>query len=180
VELSLFTSLLKAYWKQATIVLIVALSFWVFNHWRYTAGYDAADQAWQLKWSNRDASDAAETLKREGEERTAEQRRQLAINEEQKHAEEELAKARSDAAAADRAGVGLRKQLETLQRQLAGSETSRLSATVAASSARTEASILLAQLLSESDEMAGKYATEADKSYVSGQSCERTYDKVTN
>jgi hypothetical protein len=173
-------SLLKAYWKQAAVVVIVALSFWGFSHWRYTAGYDAADQAWQLKWSQRDAADTAETLKRAGQERAEEQRRQLAANEEQKHAEEELAKARSDAADADRAGAGLRKQLDTLQRQLAGSETGRLSANAAASTARTEASILLAQLLSESDKAAGEYAEQADRSYVSGQSCERTYDKVTN
>ncbi|MFD3225685.1 DUF2514 domain-containing protein [Rahnella aceris] len=178
--MELFTALLKAYWKQVAVIVLVALSFWGFSHWRYNSGHDAAEQVWQLKWSSRDAADAAATLKREGQERAEEQRRQLAADEERKHVEEELAKARSDAAAADRAGAGLRKQLDTLQRQLAGSETGRLSATVAASSARTEASILLAQLLSESDEMAGKYATEADKSYVSGQSCERTYDKVTN
>jgi biopolymer transport protein ExbB/TolQ len=173
-------ALIKKFWKPLVLIALVASSLWAFSHWRYTAGYNAADQAWQLKWSQRDAVDTAATLKREGQERAEEQRRQLAADEERKHVEEELAKARSDAAAADRAGAGLRKQLETLQRQLAGSETGRLSATVAASSARTEASILLAQLLSESDEMAGKYATEADKSYVSGQSCERTYDKVTN
>ncbi|WP_374101308.1 DUF2514 family protein [Rahnella sp. ChDrAdgB13] len=173
-------ALLKKQWKPLVLIALVASSLWAFSHWRYTAGHDAADQAWQLKWSSRDTADADATLKREGQERAEEQRRQLAANEEQKHAEEELAKARSDAADADRAGAGLRKQLDTLQRQLAGSETGRLSATAAASSARTEASILLAQLLSESDEMAGKYATEADKIYVAGQSCEHTYDKVTN
>lgn len=178
-ELSLFTSMLKTYWKQATSVFIITLSFWAFSHWRYTEGHDAADQAWQLKWSNRDTADAAATLRREGHERAEEQRRQLAAEEERKHAEEELANARADADIADRAGIRLRKQLDTLQRQLAGSETGRLSATVEASSSRIEASILLAQLLSESDEMAGKYAAEADRSYVSGQSCERTYDKVT-
>lgn len=173
-------ALLKKFWKPLAAIALVAFSLWAFSHWRYTAGHDAADQAWQLKWSSRDTADAAATLKREGQERAEEQRRQSAADEERKHAEEELAKARADADIADRAGVGLRKQLDTLQRQLAGSETGRLSATVAASSARTEASILLAQLLSESDEMAGKYAAEADRNYVAGQSCERTYDKVTH
>ena len=178
-ETSLFAAVLKAYWKQAAVFLIVTLSFWSFSHWRYTAGHDAADQTWLLKWSSRDAADAAATLKREVKERAEEQRRQFAANEEQKHAEEELSKARADAAIADRAGAGLRQKLDSLQRQLAGSETGRLSATVAASSARTEASILLAQLLSESDEMAGKYAAEADNRFASGQSCERPYDRVT-
>lgn len=178
-ELSLFITLLKPYWKQAAAVALVALSVWGFSHWRYSAGRDAADQAWQLKWSSRDAADSAATLQRDRQERAEEQRRQFAADEERKHAEQELAKARADADIANRAGAGLRKQLDTLQRQLAGSETGRLSTTVAASSARTEASILLAQLLSESDEMAGKYAAEADRNYVSGQSCERTYDQVT-
>lgn len=174
------TELLKNLWKPLVAIALVAFSLWAFSHWRYTAGHEAADQAWQLKWSSRDTADAAATLKREAQERAEEQRRQSAADEERKHAEEELAKARADADIADRAGVGMRKQLDTLQRQLAGSETGRLSATVSASSARTEASILLAQLLSESDEMAGKYAAEADRNYVAGQSCERVYDRITS
>ncbi|EAO5074992.1 DUF2514 family protein, partial [Salmonella enterica] len=34
-------------------------------------------------------------------------------------------------------------------------------------------------LLGEADELAGKFAKEADERYAAGSTCERTYDKVT-
>ncbi|EBS4440874.1 DUF2514 domain-containing protein, partial [Salmonella enterica subsp. enterica serovar Guinea] len=58
-------------------------------------------------------------------------------------------------------------------------ETGRLSALAAASQAKAETGILLAQLLGEADELAGKFAKEADERYVAGSTCERTWDKVT-
>ncbi|ECF3280162.1 DUF2514 family protein, partial [Salmonella enterica subsp. enterica serovar Ibadan] len=66
-----------------------------------------------------------------------------------------------------------------VQRQLAGSETGRLSALAAASQAKAETGILLAKLLGEADDLAGKFAKEADERYVAGSTCERTWDKVT-
>lgn len=84
----------------------------------------------------------------------------------------------ADADAAQRAGDGLQQQLSTLRRQLAGSETGRLSAIAAASAAKAETTRVLAELLSESDDLAGKFAKEADERYVAGSTCERTYDKV--
>lgn len=175
---SLFSTLIKSYWKQVTALVVLLLSVLGFSQWRYNAGYEAADQAWKLKWINRDVADATANLKRSEQERAEEQRRVVAVEEEQKHAQMEIAKARVAADIADRAGAGLRKQLENLQRQLAGSETGRLSATVSASSARTKASILLAQLLSESDKAAGEYAKEADRNYVAGKLCENIYDRI--
>ncbi|ECE7863412.1 DUF2514 family protein, partial [Salmonella enterica subsp. enterica serovar Teko] len=78
----------------------------------------------------------------------------------------------------ERARGGLQQQLAAVQRQLARSETGRLSALAAAGQAKAEAGILLAQLLSEADDLAGKFAKEADERYVAGNACERTYDKV--
>lgn len=172
--------LLKKFWKPLAVIALVAFSLWAFSHWRYTAGHDAADQAWQLKWSNRDTADAAATLKREGQERAEEQRRQKAINEERERADKELAQANADAANADAAGDRLQRDINTLRKQLAGSETGRLSATAAASAAKAQVGILLAKLFSESDKAAGEYASEADRNYAAGQSCERTYDTVTH
>ncbi|EBI5506731.1 DUF2514 family protein, partial [Salmonella enterica] len=85
----------------------------------------------------------------------------------------------ADADAAERARGGLQQQLAAVQRQLATSETGRVSALAAASQAKAEAGILLAQLLGETDDLAGKFAKEADERYVAGSTCERTYDKVT-
>lgn len=168
------TALLKLYWRPLALITLVALSLWL----SYRAGFRSADVDWQLRWSRRDLSDSTAALHRDIAERAEELRRQDAVESERKRADEELAKVQSDANAAERARLGLQQQLKNLQQQLAGSETSRLSTAAAASAAKAQAGILLAKLLSEADDMAGKFAKEADERYVAGASCERTYGKV--
>lgn len=172
---ALFTFLGK-YWKPLAISLLVAFLLWR----AYDAGYDSADSAWSQQWLQRDLADSTATLHREVAERAEERRRQHVADEERKRADEELAKVQANADAAQRAGDGLQQQLSTLRRQLAGSETGRLSAIAAASAAKAETTRVLAELLGESDKRAGIYAKEADERYAAGSSCERTYDKVTN
>jgi Protein of unknown function (DUF2514). len=166
---------LGKYWKPLAITLLVAFLLWR----AYDAGYDSADAAWKLQWTQRDLLDSTAALHREVTERAEEQRRQAAVNEEKKRADAELAKVQADADAAERAAGGLRSQLTTIQHQLAGSETGRLSAIAAASAAKAETTRVLAELLGESDKRAGIYAKEADERYTAGSGCERTYDKVT-
>lgn len=165
----------QKYWKPLAITLLVAFLLWrVFN-----AGYESADSTWNQKWLQRDLADSTEILHREVAERAKEQRRQQVADEERKRAEDELAKVQADADAAERAGDGLQRQLATLRRQLARSETGRLSAIAAAGAAKAETTRVLAELLSEADDLAGKFAKEADERYVAGSTCERTYDRVT-
>lgn len=159
--------------------MVITLLVGLLVGWSYSAGYKKADSAWQLRWTQRDLADTTATLERTAAERKEEQRRQQKTDEEQKHADQLLEQARSDAADADRAADGLRNQLAQLRNQLAGSEASRISTVTAASKAKNEASILLTQLLSESDAMAGRYAKEADDNYIAGNTCERVYDEVT-
>lgn len=161
------------------IILLVAFLLWRAASWCWSQGYGKADNAWKTQWLQRDLTDSTATLHREIAERAEERRRQRAADEEQKRADEELAKVQADADDAQRARDGLQQQLTTLQRQFAGSETGRLSALAAAGQAKAETTVLLAQLLSESDQAAGEYAKEADRAYVAGSTCERTYDKVT-
>ncbi|MGU3523855.1 DUF2514 family protein [Enterobacteriaceae bacterium C23F] len=168
--------LLKKYWKLLAALLLVTFLLWR----AFSFGVDSTNGTWNLKWAQRDLQDSTAALHRGVAERAEEQRRQAVVNEEQERADAELAKAQADADAAERAAGGLRSQLTTIQRQLAGSETGRLSAVAAASAAKAQTGILLAQLLGEADDMAGKFAKEADERYVAGASCERTYDKVTN
>lgn len=146
----------------------------------YHAGYKSADTHWQLEWAQRDKADLVAKDKRENEERSEEQRRQKAADDERDRAAQELESAKADAADADAVRERLQLDLANLRKQLAGSETGRISATVAASAAKAQVGILLAQLLSESDKAAGEYAAEADRNYAAGQSCERSYDQVTN
>lgn len=168
-------ALLKKYWKPLAIFLLM-----VFLLWRsYEAGYGSADTAWKLQWAQRDLSDSTAALHRDVSERAKEQRRQNAVNEEQKRADEELAKTQADADAASLAADGLQQQLTALQRQFGRSETGRLSAVADASAAKAETARVLAQLLGESDKAAGIYAAEADQAYIAGSTCERAYDKVT-
>ncbi|EBU9307609.1 DUF2514 family protein [Salmonella enterica] len=164
--------LLKKFWKPLAEILLVAFLLCAGAYWCYSRGYQRADTSWKFQWAQRDLTDATTALQREVTERAKEQRRQHAADEERKRADEELAKIQADADAAERARGGL-------QRQLAGSETGRLSALAAASQAKAETGILLAKLLGEADDLAGKFAKEADERYVAGSTCERTWDKVT-
>lgn len=156
--------------------MVITLLVGLLVGWSYSSGYKKADSAWQLRWMQRDLADTTAMLERTAAERKEEQLRQQKTDEEQKHADQLLAQARSDAADADRAADGLRNQLAQLRNQLAGSEANRVSTVTTASKAKNEASILLTQLLSESDEMAGRYAKEADDNYIAGNTCERIYD----
>ncbi|EKS6335766.1 DUF2514 domain-containing protein [Enterobacter hormaechei] len=165
---------LGKYWKPLAITLLVAFLLWR----AYDAGYESADSVWKQQWLQRDLADSTAIMHREVAERAKERRRQLAVDEERKRADMELAKVQADADAAQRAGDGLQQQLSTLRRQLAGSETGRLSAIAAAGAAKAETTRVLAELLGESDKRAGIYAKEADERYAAGSSCERTYDKV--
>lgn len=161
------------------VCLVLCFLVWFHGHRQFNAGRDDADRDWTLRWTSRDLADATMTLHREVAERAEERRRQLAAEEERKRAEDELAKVQADADAAERAGDGLQRQLAALRRQLAGSETGRLSAIAAAGAAKAETTRVLAELLGESDQRAGIYAKEADERYTAGSSCERTYEKVT-
>lgn len=165
----------QKYWKPLAITLLVAFLLWR----AFDAGHESADTVWNQKWLQRDLADSTVTLHREVTERAEERRRQKVADDERKRGTSELAKVQADADAADLAASGLRKQLATIQGQLARSETGRLSAIAAASAAKAEVASLLAQLLGESDRLAGEFAKEADERYVAGQTCERTYDKVT-
>ncbi|EHF6044643.1 DUF2514 domain-containing protein [Salmonella enterica] len=170
--MNLLPVLLKKFWKPLAEILLVAFLLCAGAYWCYSRGYQKADSSWKFQWAQRDLTDATAALQQEVTERAKEQRRQHAADEERKRADEELAKIQGDADAAERARSGL-------QRQLAGSETGRLSALAAASQAKAETGILLTQLLGEADDLAGKFAKEADERYVAGSTCERTYDKVT-
>lgn len=172
-------ALLKSYWKQLAGMVLVLLGVWGFSHWRFTAGEDKANQVWALRWSQRDLLDSTAALHRDVAERAEEQRRQAAVNEEQKRADAELAKVQADVDAAKRAGNSLQHQLADIQAKYGRSETGRISALAAASAAKAEAARVLAKLLGESDKRAGIYAEAADGAFTAGGSCQRIYNKVT-
>lgn len=175
---SIVFELLKKYWKPLALVSLVAFLIWGFSHWRYTAGREDANAAWQHKWDQRNTADATALAKRQSDERHEERRRQEAIDEISANAQQAIDQAQTDATNAQSAALGLQSTISKLQRKLATSETGRISAVAATSAAKAETAILLAQLLSESDKAAGEYAAEADSAYRAGLTCEQSYDAI--
>ena len=170
-----FAGLLKIYWRPLTLIALVALSLWG----AYSVGYDSADKSWQLKWAQRDKVDSDALAQRQTDERAEEQRRQQAVNQAAKDADEDNDQLKADALNAQRSADRLREQLAQLRQQFADSETGKLSSAASSSASKSQAIILLTQLLSESNEAAGEYAKEADRAYSAGKTCERVYDKVS-
>ncbi|AMH20068.1 DUF2514 domain-containing protein [Hafnia paralvei] len=167
-------------WRMMAIgVLLVALlvAGKIASHYRDK--YHQVDKSWQLKWAQHDKADSDALAKRQADERAEEQRRQQAANQAVKDAEKDNKQLKVDAINAKRSADGLREQLAKLRQQFADSETGKLSSAASASAAKSQAIILLTQLLSESNEAAREYAKEADRAYSAGQTCERIYNEVT-
>lgn len=163
-------------WRMIAMVVVLAnLSLWVGHY----TGYRDADKSWQLKWAQRNKADSDALAKRQVDERAEEQRRQQAANQAAKDADEDNKRLKADAINAKRSADGLRQQLVQLRQQFADSETGKLSNAASASASKSQAIILLTELLSESNEAAREYAKEADRAYSAGQTCERVYDKVS-
>lgn len=153
---------------------------YALHHDGYESGKFDTNRDWNTKWAKRDGKDLLELAGRQEQERTEEQRRQTEINQVTADAQTQLDKARLDAANAQSASDKLQLTISNIRRQLAASETSKLSSVAAASQARTKATDMFAQLLIESDKSAGEYAAAADRARIAGLACERSYDAVTN
>ena len=163
-------------WRMIAMVVVLAnLSLWVGHY----TGYRDADKSWQLKWAQRNKADSDALAKRQVGERAEEQRRQQAANQAVKDAEKDNEQLKADAINAKRSADRLQQQLAQLRQQFADSETGKLSNAAATSASKSQAIILLTELLSESSEAAGEYAKEADRAYSAGKTCERVYDKVS-
>ncbi len=167
-------------WRMMTIgVLLVALlvAGKIASHYRDKC--HQVDKSWQLKWAQRDKADSDALAKRQTDERAEEQRRQQAANQAVKDADEDNKRLKADAINAKRSANRVQQQLSQLRQQFADSETGKLSSAASSSASKSQAIILLTQLLSESNEAAREYAKEADRAYSAGRTCERIYTEVT-
>ena len=170
--------ILKENWKPITAFVLAGLLLWGVHHQGYEAGKFDANRDWKLEWAKRDGKDLLELAGRQEQERTEEQRRQNAINQVTADAQTQLDKARLDAANAQSAADKLQLTIANIRRQLAASETSKLSAIANASATRANSGVLLADVLSKSVERNQQLATTADEWRINGLSCERSYDAV--
>lgn len=163
----------------ANIRLILAaalVAFWVgLLGWLHLSRVHAAEQkvhahyAKVLAGINEKTADAAKAF------RAAETAWQTQIEKEARSGQERIDNSRRDAGAArderDR-------MLVTLARYRAAARTAQDSGTAAAGPATGDALGVLADLLEESDRLAGIYAQTADLAHAAGVTCQNAYDAL--
>ena len=169
---------------QLLIIAFVAAALggigYALHHNGYESGKFDSNRDWKLEWAKRDAKDLLELAGRQEQERAEEQRRQNQINQVTADAQTQLDKARLDAAHAEHSADQLQLTIANIRRQLAASETSKLSASANASATRASSGVLLADVLSKSVERNQQLAATADEWRVNGLSCERSYDAIAS
>lgn len=173
----MIAAFLKAYWKPLGALVVVVGALWLTHHLGYSSGYDAADTAWNDKWSKRDKTDAEARLTFTQDQRRIELTRQANIDQIQRDADEETRKANAARAAAQRTAdqlqSGIRAAIARLQ-QRSSSDTG----TASSGKAGANAGDLLADLYREIDAAAGEYAEEADRRGRIAMTCEKAYDAI--
>lgn len=153
------------------IVAIVGL-YWM----GYSDGRDDAEAEWQAKWNAEAARLATERSQAEQAARAEEQRRQSTIDQVRKDAEQQIARAETDAAAAADAAVGLREQARRLAAR-AGQCAGNSGATPGGA-AEAEPGLVLADLLGRVEAEGRRMAETADRARAAGIACERAYDSL--
>lgn len=152
---------------------------YAIHHNSFKDGKADSDREWELRWAKRDKDDLAASMAAEKENRAEELRRKNETEEIVNNAEREKQQALAEAADANDAADGLRKTIAVIRRQLADSETGKLSADAGHRQTAAETARVLADLYEESDRRAGKVAEYADAAARAGGVCERTYEAVT-
>lgn len=161
--------------RLAVVAGVLALGWWA-HHSIDAAGYARADLEWQAKW-NKQAEDLARA-KAESEvmAREEEQRRQAEIDKVRQDAEQQIARAESDAAAAASAADSLHEQARRMAAR-ASQCTSNPGAAITGQAAG-QAGLVLADVLRRSDERSGQLAAAYDRARAAGLACERAYDAL--
>ncbi|WP_333985161.1 DUF2514 family protein [Burkholderia orbicola] len=152
-------------WIDPRIWLLVAAGVIAGAVCGYSKGHRDADQSAKVE----DQAKQIDDLRAE----RSEIRRQLVAQQEiASNAAKDRDQARRDAAAADGAADGLRKQVAALVGDV------RRAGASAGSSATGDPLDLLADLFGRADERAGELAKIADERGIAGQQCERSYDAL--
>ncbi|MFQ1985191.1 DUF2514 domain-containing protein [Aeromonas veronii] len=140
----------------------------------HAAGEEGERKTWQAKWNEEAARLATARTKAELKAREEELRRQAEIDEVRDHAQEQIAQAQADAAAAGVESGRLREQARRLAAR--ASQCTSSPSTAQGGPAAEQPAVVLADLLSLADERAGELAAAYDRARASGLACERAYD----
>ncbi|KVE45477.1 DUF2514 family protein [Burkholderia sp. BDU5] len=152
-------------WLDPRLWLVVIIAVFVGAAAGYSKGHRDADQSAKVANQAKQIDDLTT-------ERDEFSRRVAAQQEIATRAAKERDQARADAAAADGAAIGLRKQVAALVVDV------RRAGASAAGPATGDALDLLADVLGRTDERAGELAKIADERGIAGQQCERSYDAL--
>ncbi|WP_414451522.1 DUF2514 family protein [Burkholderia sp. 22PA0099] len=152
-------------WIDPRIWLLVVAGVVVGSACGYSKGHRDADQSAHVADQARQIADLTNERDEFGRRLAAQGR--IATD-----AAKERDRARADAAVADSAADGLRKQVAALVAE------ARRAGASAGSSATGDALDLLADLLGRTDERAGELARIADERGIAGWQCERSYDAL--
>ncbi|MFQ1974449.1 DUF2514 domain-containing protein [Aeromonas veronii] len=142
----------------------------------HSAGEEGERKTWQAKWNEETARLATARTKAELKAREEELRRQAEIDEVRDHAQEQIAQAQADAAAAGVESGRLREQARRLAAR--ASQCASNPSAAQGGSATGQPAMVLADLLSRADERAGELAAANDRARASGLACERAYDSL--
>ncbi|MET3820426.1 hypothetical protein ACVK00_003189 [Burkholderia sp. PvR073] len=152
-------------WIDPRIWLLVVAGVVAGSACGYFKGHRDADQFAKVVDQQRQIDDLTN-------ERNEVRRRLAAQQEIATDAAKERDQAVADAAAADGAAVGLRKQVAALVADIRRAGASTGSTTAG------DALDLLADVLGRTDEAAGEFARIADERGIAGRQCERSYDAL--
>ncbi|HDT5887717.1 DUF2514 family protein [Aeromonas dhakensis] len=140
-------------------------------------GKEGERKTWQAKWDEEATRLATARTKAEQEAREEELRRQAEIDEVRDHAQEQIAQAQADAAAAGLESGRLREQARGLAAR--ASQCASNPGAAQGGPAAGHPAMVLADLLSRADERAGELAAAYDRARASGLACERAYLSLT-
>lgn len=152
------------------VAIVVASTFAAGYH----HGSKVTGSEWALRWSERDVADrkaAVESLSRQHDQ---EQEWQRGLDEIREQSKDVATAARRSINAANaesgRLQVGIQSAINQLARGGSATERER--------KARSASGVLLTQLYGEIDQLARRYAEEADRAYNAGRQCEMSYDLI--
>ena len=141
-------------------------------------GVNSTELEWQCKWNKQAlalATAKAEALEKV---RAVELRRQSDIEKVRQDAEQEIARAKTDAASADAASERLQQQAKRLAAR--ASQCSGNTGAAISGQTTDSAAVVLADLLGRADKRAGELAAAYDQARNAGLACERAYDALVS
>lgn len=164
---------LKKYWLHiAAAVALIGACWWTYNQ-IYDAGYNDANASWEKKWIDQAAKLAEDRVKDEQEQRAREQYWQQQLNEVQQNAEQKIIDLEADLVIANSTADGVRDHARRMAER--ASKACSGSGTGAGGTSTESTSVVLAELFTRADEVAGELAEAYDRARIAGLACERGY-----